>query len=58
MSGVAAIQKQYGDGTASKLDNSVGQAMTSPGIEVISGVDGSYDNRITSKVFDPYSGSS
>ena len=32
--------------------------MTSPGIEVISGVDGSYDNRLTSKVFDPYTGSS
>ncbi len=31
--------------------------MTSPGIEALSGVDGSYDNRITSKVFDNYTGS-
>ena len=31
--------------------------MTSPGIEILSGVDGSYDNRITNKVFDPYTGS-
>ena len=31
--------------------------MTSPGIEILSGADGSYDNRINNKVFDPYTGS-
>jgi hypothetical protein len=31
--------------------------MTSPGIEAISGVDGSYDNRITGKVHENYTGS-